>query len=207
MNRRLFARVVLTAAMCAAMAPAAFAQAPAGRGGGAPTPQYRLAGSARRSPHHLPHPRAAGAGRPPRCGRHPGPRTGDAAHQGRERRLGDHGRPGRSGQLSLQLQRRWRDDDRSAQPVHQRVEQQRLEPRPRAGLGVLRHEERAARRRRRRDLLLHGARQASAACTSTRRPDTSATTTSTRSSTCCTAPATATTRGRRSDAPDSSSTT
>ena len=40
MNRRLFARVVLTAAMCAAMAPAAFAQAPAGRGGGAPTPQY-----------------------------------------------------------------------------------------------------------------------------------------------------------------------
>jgi enterochelin esterase-like enzyme len=40
MNRRLFARVVVTAAACAAMPPAAFAQAPAGRGGGAPMPQY-----------------------------------------------------------------------------------------------------------------------------------------------------------------------
>src|SRR5262245_56454947 len=39
MNRRVFARVVLTAAF-AAMAPAAFAQAPAGRGGGAPAPQF-----------------------------------------------------------------------------------------------------------------------------------------------------------------------
>ena len=40
MNRRLFARVVLTAAFAASLAPNALAQAPAGRGGGAPTPQF-----------------------------------------------------------------------------------------------------------------------------------------------------------------------
>ncbi len=117
-----------------------------------------LAGSARRSAYHVPHLRAAGAGHPARRRRHSGARSGDAVDQGRERRLGSDRRPGRSRHLSLQLQRRWRHDDRSAQPVHQRVEQQRLEPRQRARLGLRGHEERAARRRRCRDLLLHRAR-------------------------------------------------
>ena len=116
-------------------------------------------------------------------------------------------RPGRSRHLSLQLQRRRRDDDRSAQPVHQRVEQQRLEHGQRARLRVRRHEERAARQRRARSPTSRRRSTASAGCTSTRRPATSAAPTSTRSSTCCTAPATATTPGPRSAAPASSSTT
>ena len=118
MNRRLFARVRTDCRhACAAMAPAAFAQAPAGRGGGAPTPQYVSPEVLGGSPRHVPHLCAEGAGHPARGRRHSGRRTDHAADQGRERRLGGHGRPDRSGRLSLQLQRRRRRDDRSAQPA------------------------------------------------------------------------------------------
>ena len=205
MTRRLRLPIVVTL-LLAGVAPA-FAQAPAGRGGGAPQIQVNSPEllADRRITFRILAPQAQAVRLS--AGDIPGARTDHAADQGRERRVGDHRRSGRPGHLSLQLQRRRRGDDRSAQPVHQRVEQQRLEPRPRARLRLRRHEERAARRRRRGDLLLDRARRRSAACTSTRRPATSATTTSTRSSTCCTAPATATTRGRRSGAPASSSTT
>ena len=56
-------------------------------------------------------------------------------------------RPARSRHLPLQLQHRRRRDARSAQPVHQRIEQQRVEHGPRPRPRVRRHEERAARQR------------------------------------------------------------
>ena len=80
-----------------------------------PAAARRLAGGAadRRVTFRIYAPQAQAVGWPP--GDIPRRRAGDAADQGRERRLGGHGRPGRSRRVPLQLQRRRRDDDRSAQ--------------------------------------------------------------------------------------------
>ena len=77
----------------------------------------------------------------------PGARPELGADQGRQRRLGADAPAAGLRRVSLHLQRRRRGDDRSAQPGDQRVEQQRLEPGLRAGLGSVRLEERRARRR------------------------------------------------------------
>ena len=130
-----------------------------------------------------------------------------AGHQGRERRLGSHGRSSRARRVPLQLQRRRRDDDRSAQARSSASRTSNagawstcraptsLDTRnvPHGAVAAVTYYSTALRR--------------SAGCTSTRRRATRRARTSTRSSICCTAPATATTRGRRSAAPASSSTT
>ena len=177
------------------------------RGRGTPPPQFVSPEVAadRRISFRIYAPKAAGDQAVRR--RHPRPGAEHPAHEGRERRLGDHRRPDRPGRLPLQLQRGRRGDDRPAQRGHQRVEQQRLEPRGRAGLGSVRHEGRAARRGGRGHLQVDGARHLP--------PDARLHAAGLRvraaasipSSTCCTAPATATRPGRRSAAPGSSSTT
>ena len=87
----------------------------------------------------------------------PGVGPGVAGHQGREWRVGSHGRPRRARRVPLFLQRRRRDDDRSREPLHQRVEHADLEPGLRAGRRQHGHAQRAARRRRGGDLLLDDA--------------------------------------------------
>ena len=133
--------------------------------------------------------------------------SGHAAVEGRPGRVGSHARSPRRRRLSLQLQRRRRGDDRSAQPRDQRIEQQRVEPRVRAGLGPLRYQRRPARRGRRGDLQLHRARQVppDARLHAARLRDRAAA--AIRSSTCCTAPETTTMPGRRWGGPASFSTT
>ena len=130
-----------------------------------------------------------------------------AVHQGRQRRLGNDDRSARARRLSLRLRRQWRRRDRSAQHRDQRIEHNVLERGDGARLGCHGRQERAARRRR-------GRHYHSSALGRTRRMHVYTPpgyeigqATSIRSSTCSMAPATATTRGRRSAAPTSSSTT
>ena len=120
-------------------------------------------------------------------------------------RLGGDGRPGRA-RRPVHLQHRRRRDDRPAQLIDQRVEHERLEPGGRAGQRPVRREGRAPRRRGRGHVLLEVARPFRRMHVYTppgyeRERDDSP------SSTCSTARPTPTTRGRRSAAPGSSSTT
>ena len=131
MNRRLCLRIVL-AAMVMGMAPAALAQPPAGRGGGPPQPQVtspELAAD-RRITFRILAPQAQAI----RLA------AGDIPGVGQTTQLtkGENGvwevtiGPVDPGTYRYNFNVDGVDDDRSAQPVHQRVEQQRLEPHPRS---------------------------------------------------------------------------
>ena len=220
MNRGTCAMRVSSSPHCSSFRPPRGRLAQEARGSAPPPParpgrwtrsagsRVRLAGSDARSPCHLPHLCAAGAGGPARRRRHPRRRPDHAVDQGRERRLGSHDRPDRSGRLSLQLQRRRGRDHRSAQPVDERIQQQRVEPR-RACPAPTSWTRRTCRTAPWPPITYNStalervppdARLHAAGLRDRHRR-------SIRSSTCCTAPATATTRGPRSAAPASSSTT
>ena len=79
------------------LAPVALAQAAGSAAGGPPQAAGDLAGGRRGSPHHVPDSRAAGAGVRLSGGDIPALGQNDADDQGRERRVGTHGRAGRPG--------------------------------------------------------------------------------------------------------------
>jgi enterochelin esterase-like enzyme len=92
------------------------AQAPAGRAWRPARSTGQLAGRERRSAHQLPHLRAAGARDPAECQRHPGLGQNTRLTKADNGVVGADGRAARLRRLSLQLQRRRRGDDRSAEP-------------------------------------------------------------------------------------------
>ena len=151
---------------------------------------------------------AAGAGacRLQRIG-HPRQRPGRADDEGRERRLGGDVGPLEPGayRYNFNVDGVTVIDPRNPSTSESNTNVWSLVVVP--GSDVHGHEERAARRGRRGHLLLDGARAVPPHARLHAAGLRDGQATSIRSSTCCTAPATATTRGPRSAAPASSSTT
>ena len=176
------------------------------RAGAGPRTRRLVARGPGGSSRDLPSARAAGRGRVAARHGHPGNMRGHRDDEGRRGCLVRDGGTARRGSLSLQLQRRRRVGDRPAQPVNQRIEQQRVEPGGRARVRRVRHEARAARRGGVGDYY-------STALGRFRRmhvytpPGYEIGSRNFRCSICCTAPATRTIRGRQSAARASSSTT